>query len=501
MSYTLLTGATGLLGRYLLADLLLGARNVAVLVRPTRRESAEARVDRLLSLWEQRWKRNLPRPLVLTGDILAPSWGLDAADRRWLSRRADRVLHSAASLTFHEEDGEPWASNVGAVETMLRLCEETGIRLVEHVSTAYTCGLRTGRVLESELDVGQEFGNDYEKSKLHAEKLIRSARGLDAYTVFRPSIIVGDSQTGYTSTYHGLYAPLRVASALGNVIGIGDALEVDYLALLGMKASDRKNFVPVDWVSEAIVSISSQGRPRNQTYALVTEHPVSTERLRRIFENSVREHLERLQVNLPVKAKGASAGGTESRIRMEFFQRQYVEQFSVYKSYWKDDPVFDCSNTKAALPGLPCPALTDERLMLLCTHALKTNFGFPPPKIELPTFLPRQWFSGLGAVRPLPSPSVNGSNGRDYLSLTITGPGGGDWVVSTGVSGSLDVERGARQDGARARMTADTFGRIVKGELSVDDALAESRVLLQGHAAASDRLRRFASSATARQSI
>ena len=64
MPYRLITGATELLGRYLLRDLLLRDESVVVLVRPTRRESAEHRVDAMLAYWEDRWKRNLPRPVV-----------------------------------------------------------------------------------------------------------------------------------------------------------------------------------------------------------------------------------------------------------------------------------------------------------------------------------------------------------------------------------------------------------------------------------------------------
>ncbi len=202
--------------------------------------------------------RTLVRPVVLCGDIAQPQLGLAASDLTWLRAHCDAVLHSAASLTFHEADGEPWLTNVDGVKHVLAICRDCHIGRLDHVSTAYVCGLRTGRVLETEVDVGQEFGNDYERSKVEAEKLIRSDKHLSAFTIFRPSIIVGDSHTGFTSSFHGFYIPLRIAGALLPLVGIDQALEVDYLRLLGLNGHERKNFVPVDWVSDAIVSILSR---------------------------------------------------------------------------------------------------------------------------------------------------------------------------------------------------------------------------------------------------
>ena len=93
---------------------------------------------------------------------------------------------------------------------MLALCREARIRELHHVSTAYVCGSRQGRIFESELDEGQDCRNEYEASKLEAERLVRGPDGLESVTVYRPAVISGDSKTGYTSTYHGLYLYLRL---------------------------------------------------------------------------------------------------------------------------------------------------------------------------------------------------------------------------------------------------------------------------------------------------
>src|SRR5262247_3113385 len=106
--HILLTGATGLLGRYLLRNLLLADVPVAVLVRGSRRQSAEDRVEALMGTWEDLLQRDMPRPQVLEGDICEPSLGLTAAAKQWIDDHCDSVLHNAASLSFiaTSEDGE-----------------------------------------------------------------------------------------------------------------------------------------------------------------------------------------------------------------------------------------------------------------------------------------------------------------------------------------------------------------------------------------------------------
>ncbi len=188
MSYYLLTGATGLLGNYLLRDLLRDGVPVAVLVRPSRRQTARQRIELLLAKWDAEQTSPLPRPVVLEGDITQDDLGLDANDLRWAAEYCSAVIHNAASLTFHatSEEGEPYRSNLTGTRNVLDFARQAGIREFHHVSTAYVAGLREGRCLETELDVGQAFGNDYEKTKVASEQLVRGADFIDSLTVYRP---------------------------------------------------------------------------------------------------------------------------------------------------------------------------------------------------------------------------------------------------------------------------------------------------------------------------
>lgn len=149
MSYHLLTGATGLLGNYLLRDLLLRDVPVAVVVRPNRKQTARQRIESALCAWDNELGKTLSRPVVMEGDISQPDLGLDAVDVRWAAEHCSAVIHNAASLTFHStsREGEPWKSNIEGTRNVLEFARNAGIRKFHHVSTAYVAGLRQGRVL------------------------------------------------------------------------------------------------------------------------------------------------------------------------------------------------------------------------------------------------------------------------------------------------------------------------------------------------------------------
>lgn len=463
MTYKLLTGATGLLGRYLLRDLLLHDFRVAVLVRPNRHQTAEERVDSLLAPWEEEWGRCLPRPVVLTGDMTHPLLGLGTDQRRWLRAHCDSVLHSAASLTFHEKDGEPWNTNVEGVRRLLELCRDVDIRVVEQVSSSYVCGLRTGTVFESELDVGQEFGNDYEKSKVVSEQLIREDSFLEKYTVFRPSIITGDSRSGFTSTFHGFYTPLRLMHAMLAQLSCEEIFEADYLQLLGLQGDEGKNFVPVDWVSDAIVSILSRTSPRDEIYGLASPHAVSVSRLLASFEKSLRAF-----------AKGQAMQGGHSRSGP--VEQQYFEQLSVYQSYWRNDPDFDCSNSHAVLPDKRCPEFTDEMLQLMCDYAIDSNFGWPQPRFTSSPFSTRSRIArqvGYGAPR-------SKTDAQESLGLTVTGVGGGSWTLHFDRDSQVTCSEGLCDTDAQVRMAWHTFRDIETGEVSVNHAMSQGRLVAYG---------------------
>jgi thioester reductase-like protein len=379
MTYHLLTGATGLLGRYLMRDLLLAEIPLAVLVRSSRRMSAEKRVESAMATWEEKLGRDLPRPIVLEGDICEPMLGLDPWGLGWVTNHCEAVIHNAASLTFQATDGgsEPWRSNVQGTKNVLDLCQVAGIPDFHHVSTAYVCGLRQGVIRESELDVGQEFGNDYEQSKVQAEKLVRSAEHLSPPTIYRPAIIIGDSQTGFTTTFHGFYAALHLAHTLMNgnpeYFGTLNGNKAEHLTRLTLNGDESKNLVPVDWVAALITHVICDRKLHGQTYHLTPRRPVTT--------RIVRDVLEQANGFCSTEFFGAGAK-LDAPTEVE---QLFYEHIRIYNSYWRDDPTFDASNTLAAAPQLPCPEVDAEMLLRLSRTAIDMGFRWSETANRQPT--------------------------------------------------------------------------------------------------------------------
>ena len=372
--HLLITGATGLLGSYLVRDLLLDGQPLAVMVRRSRRESPEARVERIVQDWELELGKRLPRPRVITADLTQTRCGLSEQDLGWIGRHCSTLLHNAASLSFRGGDraAEPWLSNVTGAAHVLDVAKLTDIEHFHHVSTAYVCGLRDGTVTEDELDVGQEFGNDYERSKVEAETMIRAARSLTSVTVYRPSIIVGDSHTGFTSTYHGLFAALRLGHTLLTKVVVGATSCPALLRLLDIEPSNHKNFVPVDWVSAVIAHCVQRPEARGRTFHLTHQEPLSSIAVGTLVQEAVERY-----------SKAASPDDPDLRDE-QWFADNLAVQLDVYRSYFRNDPTFDRKNTEALTRHLPCPTLDHPRLMRMAKFAIEEDFG------RLPRSAPRE---------------------------------------------------------------------------------------------------------------
>src|SRR5262249_24887544 len=149
---------------------------------------------------------------VFEGDISLPQLGLTDAARAELAASTNEVWHCAASLSFQQEDREEiFRMNVDGTRNVLDLVKDIPGHRLHHVSTAYIAGNRSDLALETEIDVGQTFKNAYEESKCRAELMIADAQsaGDIVASVYRPSIVIGDSRSGRVTHFHGVYAFIR----------------------------------------------------------------------------------------------------------------------------------------------------------------------------------------------------------------------------------------------------------------------------------------------------
>lgn len=240
-----LTGATGFLGMEVLARLLEeGDREVLALIRAADDAGAERRLDDVLrTLWED------PAPYrgrvtAVRGDVTAPGLGLGDRRGEWAAR-TQAVMHCAASISFDLPLAEARAINVDGTARVLDFAVEAqardGLERFLHVSTAYVAGRYEGTFRERQLDAGQSFRNTYEETKADAESIVTLARELGP-AIARPSIVVGESDSGWTPAFNVLYWPLRAFSR-------GMFKEVPALA------DAHVDVVPIDYVADGLVAL------------------------------------------------------------------------------------------------------------------------------------------------------------------------------------------------------------------------------------------------------
>src|SRR6516162_3042279 len=199
-----ITGATGFVGSHLAARLLDAGHYVSALARGSKNVSAETRVKQVLRDVGTSRFENLK---VFQGDISLPDIGLADSAKKEIATSTEEVWHCAASLSFQQEDrDEIFRMNVDGTRNVLHLLKQTSTRRIHHVSTAYIAGNRPDTVFETEINVGQTFRNPYEESKCQAEALIaeEQRKGTISVSVYRPSIVIGDSRSGRVTHFHGV---------------------------------------------------------------------------------------------------------------------------------------------------------------------------------------------------------------------------------------------------------------------------------------------------------
>ena len=214
----LVTGATGFLGWQVF--LRLHRQYPCALfrlpVRFKRGQGPDKRVSALVahSFPPEERKKVLERIEVVAADLTQKNLGLPAEKYERCALETTRIIHAAAEVRFSQSLSELRRINVDGARNILEyayLGHRAGIlKSFSHVSTAFVAGKREGIIREDELEAGQEFRNAYERSKFEAEKLVRDAMSEVPTVVIRPSIIVGDSRSGVTTSFKALYWPLKV---------------------------------------------------------------------------------------------------------------------------------------------------------------------------------------------------------------------------------------------------------------------------------------------------
>ncbi len=357
----LLTGTTGFVGMELLTRYLERSdRRIIALVRAPSDEAASARLDSVLvNLLGSRAARHRPRVQAFAADLTASGLGLAPDLRERLACRVSTIIHSAASVSFTLPIEEARAINVEGTRRMLEFAQHArecgGLERYGHISTAYVAGTHAGRFAEHDLDLGQTFHNSYERSKFESEHLVRSQAGLP-FTIMRPSIVVGDCRSGWTSAFNVLYWPLRAfARGLFTAVPAIPSAPVDV--------------VSVDYVADAIHELCESGGGIGETYHLTAGPDAST--IGEIAQQASRYFRRPLPRVLPPAEFAALPRGAA--------EESALDASSAYFPYFALGAVFEQAATRARLEprGISVTPL-GEYLERLLDFATRSRWGKRP---------------------------------------------------------------------------------------------------------------------------
>jgi len=379
-----------------MAQLLASGTSVLVLARDTTERnarsaqktviSARTRIETLLTRFESRWGTQLARPMVMRGDLNAVSLGLDGESTEWLAANVTSVIHSAASLSFkpasETSNGDPFYTNVAGTSNLIKVCHDTGIADFHYVSTAYVCGVRSGKVHEHETDCGQSFSNDYERSKCQAERLIRSDLGWPSVTIYRPSIVIDSTGLSPVTEDRTVYGAYSLFKTLKSKFGLPPSGE--WFRSLGFTGTERKNLVEAQWVAESICQIFLNRSLHGRTYHLTDRSGISIADLEKAFYE-VSSDVVGQKATQKVSGAASETIGRSRQKMIDAFAAPFVETF---RPYFRDDPYFDRRNIDFAISSFGLcehQAIKTTAIMDMIRHRRLSESKVKPPPVDKST--------------------------------------------------------------------------------------------------------------------
>ncbi|WP_410580475.1 SDR family oxidoreductase [Amycolatopsis sp. lyj-108] len=254
MATFLVTGATGLIGRHFTRLLLTrdDVEKVALVVRASSRD----KLAKLVNAWP-----HPERVTLVTGDLGEPLLGVGEDDREML-RGVDHVVHLAALYDLTADDEASIKANVEGTAQVIALAAGLNAGCLHHVSSVAVAGDHEGMFTEEMFDVGQRLLTPYHRTKFEAERLVREQQDVP-WRVYRPAVVVGDSETGEMDKIDG---PYYLFPAISRLAGLPD------VPIVGPDLGDT-NVVPVDYVAESLNALVTTKGLDGRAFHLVNPEP------------------------------------------------------------------------------------------------------------------------------------------------------------------------------------------------------------------------------------
>jgi NAD(P)-dependent dehydrogenase (short-subunit alcohol dehydrogenase family) len=235
------TGATGFIGRHLVQRLLDRDGDLYLLVRETSTGRLEAAIDK----WGP---AAAGRIHAVVGDLASPRLGVSDDTLEELRQASiDHFFHLAAVYDMTAEEDLNRVANVEGTRHAVELANQLNVGCFHHTSSIAVAGLYRGLFRENMFDEGQKLDHPYYRTKFESEKLVRTDTTVP-WRVYRPAIVVGNSQTGEMDKIDGPYYFFTAIKMARHYLP-------GWFPLVGPELG-YTNIVPVDYVAAAMERIA-----------------------------------------------------------------------------------------------------------------------------------------------------------------------------------------------------------------------------------------------------
>lgn len=347
------TGATGFIGKRLVRKLLERKGSVVhFLIRP----ESEGKVAGLREYWGLKGSA-ANRAVPVFGDLTAKRLGVTAEVQRQLKGQIDHVYHLAAVYDLEADEESQVAVNIEGTRHAVDFAKAVGAGHFHHVSSIAAAGLYEGVFREDMFSEAEGLDHPYFSTKHESEKIVRTECKLP-WTVYRPAVVVGDSQTGEMDKIDGIYYFFKLIQRLRQILP-------PWMPSVGLEGG-RINIVPVDYVVAALDHISHGRREGGECFHLVDPVGYRVGDVLDILSKAAHAPRMNLFVNAALLGfipksvkKGLMAVAPVRRVYRAIMQDLGLPEDMM--SFVNYPTRFDCRETTAALKGsgITCPNLKD----------------------------------------------------------------------------------------------------------------------------------------------
>ena len=269
-----LTGFPGFIASRLVRRLAGEGGRFLLLVQSSFAERAQEEVKNIAS----QTGRSISDFALLPGDITQPGLGLSPEDLQTARSHSTVLLHLAAIYDLAVARDIAMRVNVEGTRNVNQFAGSLPhLRHYHYISTCYVAGKRKGVIYENELQHEAGFRNYYEETKYLAEMQVDELKSQLPITIHRPAVVCGDSRTGETVKYDGIYYLIHYLLKWPSLLSVFNIGNTDVTL----------NLVPVDFVVEAILALARDPLSIGKTVQLADPNPLTTRELFNTIARSI----------------------------------------------------------------------------------------------------------------------------------------------------------------------------------------------------------------------